>query len=167
MGVVDGDLAPDLDDQDLDLCFEKIKIEYEDRLKNVLTHIKTELERFSWFCSKIYELEDGTYAIGVSRDASHLTRDGDPDEQDVEIIARLMNSKQWDGTRGGLSFNVDVTSFGGESVGGLTPFNWTEDVWVPAIDEDKVEARMQLIEKADPYSMVKLLQKWLKGKAAR
>jgi len=166
MGVVD-DLAPDLDDSELTECYEKIKATYEDRLKNVLTGIKTELERFSWFCSKIYEQEDGRYAIGVSRDANHLTRDGDPDEQDVDVVAQILNSKDWDGTRGGISFNVDITSYGGEMIGGLTPYNYTDDVWVPVTDESRVECRIHLIENADPYDVVKLLQKWLKGRAAR
>lgn len=162
-----GDLAPNLSNEALAQCHDQLRVKFEDRLKNVLTRIKIELESFSWFCSKIYELEDGVYAIGVSRDQDHLTRDGEPDELDVEIVAQLMDSMDWANIRGGASFNVNVLSYGGELVGGFTPFLFADSQWVPIIDEAQIEARMKLLEEQEPFGMVKLLQKWVKGKAAR
>lgn len=163
------DLASKLNDTELSECYEKIKITYEDRLKSILTGIKTELESFSWFCSKIYELADGLYAIGVSRDPSHLTRDGDPDERDVEVTVQVSESADWDeNVRGGVSFSIDAHSANGEYIGYITPLDITQDTWVPAIDAESIEARMVTIEMGhNPFDMIKLLRKWLKGKAPR
>lgn len=165
--MVEGDLAPELSDAELEQCYEQTRAKYEDRVKNVLRSIKTELESFSWFCSKIYAREDGEFVIAVSRDALHLTRDGEPDDLDVEIIIQILKSKEWDGTRGGTAFKTSVMSYGGNLVGGFLPFNFSDDVWVPVIDDVKVEGRMVLLEQVEPFTMVTLLRKWTKGKVAR
>jgi hypothetical protein len=159
------DLAPNLDECELYDRYEEIREQYRDRVKKVLLGLKEELERFSWYCSRNpYEMDAGEWAILVTRDPCHLGPQGQFDNLDVEIKALIMNSKEWDGTRGGTAFHISVTSYGGEIVGGFAPHNYSEDVWASVEDSLAVEERMKLLEQIDPTSMLNMLRKWIKGR---
>ncbi len=169
MGVVGvvRDLAPDLDNSELEQCYEQNIVVFEDRMKNVLSAIKAELETFSWFCSKIYVLEVGEYAIGVSRDESHLTRDGESDELDTQLTFSFAKSKEVDGTRGGVSIKLELRSADGFRIATWLPYNLGDNKWVSITDEQKILKQMILAEKWEPFSVVTALRSWVKGKSAR
>ncbi len=159
------DLTPDLTDEQLTDKLEEVRLKYEERLTKVLFAVKEELERFAWFCSTIFRIDESESSILVSRDKAHTERDAAFDAQDIEITARILDSRYWEGNvRGGVAFAVDADTYNGESIGGYVPYNYTEMLWVPVTDEYQVEQRMKMIERVNPMSMVQLLRKWQKGR---
>lgn len=57
----------------------------------------------------------------------------------------------------GINFTFDIVDFGGHILGGITPYNYTSQVWVPAGDAAGVEERFRLIESADLSTLGTLL----------
>jgi hypothetical protein len=49
----------------------------------------------------------------------------------------------------GMSFGLDIVAEGGRILGGLRPFNYTNQCWVDARNEAAVAERWSLLEKAD------------------
>lgn len=142
---------------------------YKDRLKNVLDNVRIELERFSWHCSKISKLGGGAFAIAVSRDPSHLTRDGELDGYDVEVQVNTLTAHADNGELINAKFTMNVIPFEGAPI-----FYRFLDSLFPAsafrimspIDLEKaIGDSMKELESIEPYEIVKMLQKWIKGKS--
>lgn len=57
----------------------------------------------------------------------------------------------------GLQFAVHIIGDGGIIIGQLSPFNYTEDVWVPRNDPEALDARFGLLEAADYSNVPELL----------
>lgn len=171
--MVTKDFTPDLKESELIESYDRLKIKYRDRLKQILIPISEELKSFSWFCSKPSSIEDGQYVIAVSRDPKHVERDGDPDYLDVEISVHMLESEDWSNVRGGADFRITIVSYEGEKLGSFpfTPEFMPDlnkyDNWVGLLDEYMMEERLKNLETLEPYKIVLLLQKWMKGKAAR
>lgn len=145
---------------------------YEPRLKTVLNVVGIELERFSWHCSKIFKQGTGAYALAVSRDPEHLTRNGGPDDFDFEVSADsfsyTLDSKPDDF---GITFKLAVVSFSGETIITSLLYQFINDSRFSAYEakdramtEDEIEQEMMILEKFDPYQIVTAIQKWQKGK---
>jgi len=168
--MVKEDLAPNLEGPELMELYDRLKIEYSDRLRAMFGPIIEELKRFSWYCSKPFEVEDGQYAIAVSRDQAHLSKNGEPDDLDVEISAALLESEEWEDVRGGLDFSLTITSYGGDKIGRFPSVTLDFDRksnWAAISDYEEIEKRFKLIENVDPYHLVLMLQKMTKGKSAK
>jgi len=58
----------------------------------------------------------------------------------------------------GMSFRFDVVKYGGEIVGELSPFNYTDEVWVPRNDAAALQERFDLLVSADYPTVPELLQ---------
>ena len=66
----------------------------------------------------------------------------------------------------GVTFSLDIHGWGGRLVGGLQPYNFTEDWVVDARDPEAVERRFRLIEdNADPVDVVDLVNNWIIDRA--
>lgn len=50
-----------------------------------------------------------------------------------------------------------MAEVGGAIVGGLTPFNYTEQVWVPRSNPEAVEERFRIMEDADAEDLAFLI----------
>ena len=59
----------------------------------------------------------------------------------------------------GLNFSLDIQGDGGLIIGGLTPYNYTERVWVDARDDLAVAERWQMLEDADLTTIPSLILK--------
>lgn len=68
------------------------------------------------------------------------------DNDDLDIIFGIVDSKDSDGTEGGMTFSVEFCTIGGSPCGGLTPYNYSPDVWVPIADKAAVEERFKIFE---------------------
>lgn len=74
-----------------------------------------------------------------------------PDEEggeSVDISLDIAESERFDGTEGGVNFTIDIVEEGGRVLGGMAPYNYTDDVWVQRSDAKAVEARFALIEES-------------------
>lgn len=57
----------------------------------------------------------------------------------------------------GINFAFDMVGYGGQLLGGITPYNYTPQVWVRVGDTAAVEARFRLIEEANLSTLGLLL----------
>jgi len=77
---------------------------------------------------------------------------------DVDISFKIIESEQYDGEKGGVNFGIDIVEVGGRVLGGLTPYNYTPEVWVPRKDKEAVEARFCLMEDSDDDTIIPLIE---------
>jgi hypothetical protein len=71
---------------------------------------------------------------------------GKGEEDRIDVTLHVCESNSSDGSKGGVTFRIDAVDYGGELVGGFSPYNYTEEVWVPRRDEQAVEERFKLFE---------------------
>lgn len=83
-------------------------------------------------------------------------REANDAEQGFDISITISEQRVYDGDKDehgnpifGLNFGLDMVDYGGEIIGGLAPFNYTEDCWVDGRDVQAVENRWKLIEDCD------------------
>ncbi len=89
-------------------------------------------------------------------DPSHS--DGADDENIVDITLEIPEERDYDGGEGyGINFGVDITEYEGRMLGGLSPYNFTPQVWVDSRDPEAVAARWRIIEDSDIESIPSLI----------
>jgi len=62
----------------------------------------------------------------------------------VDVSITMLISEHSDGELGGINWGLDVVRGSGEILGGLTPYNYTDQVWVARRDRAAVETRWSL-----------------------
>ena len=73
----------------------------------------------------------------------------------VDVSITTLESEVNDGEENGLNFSLDVVGWGGTMIGGMTPFNYSDRVWVARDDADAVEERWNLFQGAfDPSAVI-------------
>jgi len=88
-------------------------------------------------------------------------RDGDINEyssEDIDVSLEVCASEDFDGEIGGVNFSLTVVEIGGRILGGLTPYNYTPQVWVDRKDKQAIEERFVIFEEADPDGVVELIE---------
>jgi len=132
---------------------ETIKAKYEPRALAVLNNIREELTTAGYTVSEPFELDDD--------DAGRWDMVVEPSEGREEVIDisfHFAESENWDGEKGGINFMLDVVSEGGRMLGGLTPYNYTESCWVKRNNPSAIEERFSIMEQADPFEVVGLVE---------
>lgn len=66
-------------------------------------------------------------------------------DETIDITLQVCDSEECDGTENGVNFSISVVTEGGKILGGLTPYNYTDSVWVSRDDEEAVETRFNLL----------------------
>lgn len=139
----------------------QIMQKYRKRIMWIMTQI-TEAAREAGF--RIVEfgfIEDDYYSwqmLTSFRDRPQP--DGTPWENDVTISVIIAESEFYAGSQDGVNFIMDIVEVGGRIVGGFSPFNYTDEVWVSRKDKTAVEERFRIFEGAiDPADIVRLLEK--------
>lgn len=136
---------------------ERVKEGYQERILAVLGGIKEALEAEGYEVSGPDDMscEDFRWSLLVYCESN--PEDDDLAEGDVDITFTIAESAQYEGSEDGINFMVDVVEVSGRIIGGMCPFNYTSEVWVPLDDSAAIEERFSYFEQADPESMVSLL----------
>jgi len=81
--------------------------------------------------------------------------EGDDDES-IDVSFTICEQQSFEGPEDadGLTFRVDLVEYGGRILGGMCPFNYTEECWIPIDEEERVEERFNYFELADPSEAV-------------
>ena len=143
---------------------EQIKDKYASRITTLLDAIVAELrEADETLCvSEVYDMHCDdfrwTYNVHTAEQDKHKD-----DLQGVDVTFVICESEQYDGEKNGVNFAVEIVGVGGEIVGGITPYNYSDRCWVPRSDPEAIEERFQLVEQADPSSAAELVTEFLKG----
>lgn len=77
---------------------------------------------------------------------------------DVDATFTLLEERVREGEGYGMAFGLTIAGDGGSVVGGMTPYNYSDDLWV--YTKAALEDRFQLFEKSDPQKFVECIQEW-------
>lgn len=138
---------------------EEIKDKYEKKILQILSNISDCLKdgEEGWKVGAVNEMHDDEFKWGML--ISKL--DEDPIElsnDDIDISFTIIESERNDGEENGVSFSIEAVTVGGVIVGGLTPYNYTNDVWVSKDDEEAIEIRFQILQQVDVSELVYLIE---------
>jgi hypothetical protein len=79
-------------------------------------------------------------------------------EELIDIQFDIAEARSYgDDPEDGINFGITIVKWGGEIIGGLTPYNYTPECWVSANDPDAVEDRFGILENADIQDLVGLI----------
>lgn len=142
-----------------------IKDKYESRITAILTVLKTDLiENGGLTVEGPYEMHDEEYCWSIGGWVPGIS--DEPTEDALAFDARIEIVEQAVREGGGLgvTFSLSITGYGGEIIGGLHPYNYTDRVWVDATDEEEVEERFKILENAEIGEATALILEWLERK---
>ena len=124
--------------------WEKLEAEYKPRLIVLAEQVRRDMMAEGWKCSEVDEFTDEDLAVMFVYWPEGSSEDNP--EHAIDLTFRLLDAAAWDGTENGTSFAVDICEYGGSVVGGLHPFNYSDQVWVDPTDAEAVAARWELFE---------------------
>lgn len=78
----------------------------------------------------------------------------------VDLTVELAESLGYEGTLAGVNVGLDIVAYGGAVLGGLCPYNYTDECWASLSDLHEVSRRMQIIEEADPLGAIALVDEY-------
>lgn len=125
------------------MTVQRINRKYAKRIKNILENIKQTLQNEGWKVEGPIDMACDEYCYSL-----FITRDAFPDEP-TDISIKICESEEADGSEDGINFSLNIVAYGGEILGGLTPFNYTNDCWISRHDAIAIEERFRIIEQAD------------------
>jgi len=134
-----------------------VKDRYAERILKVLESIRASLQEAGYHVEEPFDMSGDDYRWSMLVRVESKP-DGDYANGDVDITFEIAESEQFEGTEEGINFSIDVVEYGGRIRGGLTPYNYTEDVWANLDDTDAIEDRFAIFEQADPADIVTLLE---------
>ena len=143
---------------------EQIRDKYAERIVSLLDGIVAQIreDEPSLQVSEIDELQSDDYRWTFNVCTAEQAEQSD-EMQGVDVWFVICESEEYDGEENGVNFAIEIVGVGGEIVGGLTPYNYTDRCWVQRDDADAVEKRFRIIERADPCEAVCLVANFLKG----
>jgi hypothetical protein len=146
----------------------KIRRKYSGRILDVLRAMEKELTAAGYTVGAPYyqgDEDDEWWMTACPHSLKQRAEEDHPTDGDVDIRFTILRSETTDGEPGGVTFSVNITGSGGQIIGGMTPGNYSPDLWVPRKDHDAIEARFRLFEAADhPYEVVELVNRFTKRK---
>ena len=130
----------------------QIKDAHEGIILRILEGIRKALVEAGFDACEPYEMFDDQYQWWMS--VYIAGSDSERCLEDIDIVFEIAESR----ADHGITFSINVSTVGGEMIGGLTPYNYTDKVWVDVKDADGVRERFRFFEDADSASMVELIQ---------
>lgn len=124
---------------------------YNPKIQALLTQVREEALERGYQCDEPFEMSDDETRWTMLVMPAGSTYD---DEDGVDVSITILESEHRDGEENGLNFGLDVVSYGGEIIGGMTPFNYSPQVWVERDNPEAVEERWELFSNAFDASPV-------------
>lgn len=124
---------------------EQIANTYDTRIMALLETIRQNIGSIGGYESvEPYTMHDDNYrwAFATKNAEGHVA------EGSIDVMVELVESRDCDGedAPAGLNWTLRLTKFGGETIGGIEPYNFTPAVWVPLDNDRQIEDRFKLIE---------------------
>lgn len=131
---------------------------YRDRFKAILDKIREQLIG-DYIVDLPTECDDDDYRWMLLV-KTHSEESSEPHEKDVDISVEMVEaSSSGDDCfdEQGVTFRIDIVECSGLIIGGLCPFNYSENCWVDGRDMSQVEERFKLLEQANFSSIPALV----------
>lgn len=91
-----------------------------------------------------YEMSDDQYSAWLSIAGDRA----------FDVTITLEEARSYGDDLGGVGFGLDIVEYGGLLIGGVRPYNYTPEVWVPVDDEGAVAERWAFIDEVDDAETV-------------
>ena len=138
---------------------DQIEIAYADRMERILEEIKASFEHAGYQTSDVFDMSDEYLRKNLIVYKEKMpTEDEELNPNDVDINFEISPSIEYDGTTEGINFSINITSVSGRIVGGLTPYNYSSEVWVDVRDDAAIEERFNIFMQANPEEVVDLVE---------
>ncbi len=145
----------------------KIKSKYEKRILAIMNSIKQAvLAEENFIVSGPDDIGCDDFRWGMYIQTPEQV-ENDIRDEGVDISFIICESEHWDGEENGVNFMVDIVSYGGGMLGGLCPYNYTDNVWVSRKDPAAIEKRFNLMEKAEVGDIPYLINEFFERKIKR
>jgi len=148
--------SEELSEQQVDTVIDAVKSRYELRIVALLTGIGAQLKSQGWkVADEPYELTDSGYSWWIT-----TYRPGREEVEDncVDLRLEIAESRLYDGDmQTGINFGLEAVEWGGRPLGGITPYNFTDEVWVDARDAAAVEKRFRIVDQVDVEHLIHLM----------
>lgn len=139
---------------------EKLSKKYLPKMRSFIKAVCKAAKGSGFVCTEITDVSDDTYGVGVV-----IYPKGKTVEDGVDVTVDMPESAVAGDEPGGLNFRVNIVGYDGVVVGGLTPYNYTQDVWVAMDDDKAVAERWSVFDtSADPVEVVSLAKGWMQSK---
>ncbi len=137
---------------------DELEARYEPKIKRLFRDICDEaLERGDYHCMGPDAIHNDEFQWRMVL----VPADQEPEDAGVDVAITIAESGPRGDEPGGVNFAMDVTSYQGEIVGGLVPYNYTPDVWVDRNDVDAVDNRWDVFQNgSDPGAILDSIEEW-------
>lgn len=140
--------------------YEQVAKQYEPKIIELLNRIAADCKELGMNTIGPDEMsdEDSKWSLTVLRPGD-TEKSPDAIDRGADVTITIADSQQYEGEAQGVNFTLDAVATPGEIIGQITPFNYTEDVWVDLNDEEALRARFGLIED-DIDDVASSIQEW-------
>ena len=112
-------------------------------------------------------LEDEGYKVSGPHDLSrdeyrwylNVDINGD-DEQSVDISLEIAESLEYGDGADGINLSMDIVAYSGRILGGIAPYNYSDECWVALDDSEEIDTRMRIMEGVSAGEIIELLEQW-------
>lgn len=134
------DTAPDYAD-----TMEAIAKQYNDRILAMLEAMRGALAEAGYTSVEPFQMWDDNYRWAF---ATH-NADGVVGSGSADFTVSIAEQHDYEGEESpaGINWGLDIVAYGGLILGGLSPYNYTDQVWVDSADADAVLERYTLLHK--------------------
>jgi hypothetical protein len=95
-----------------------------------------------------WDSSDEEYQMGLSFSSYGRT---------AAVRITLVESLCREGSLDGIAFSLDLDAACGHVIGGLTPYNYSEELWVPVTDTESIAERWRLLRDSDGHDIDNVL----------
>ena len=133
-----------------DAVIDALHVQYTPKMQAVLGEVRAIfVDQIGWWAGDTYDMDDEEYVWTFQAAPTEFGKGDDP-AIDVSItLGEAVVFGDGESNPFGVSFRLDIVGYGGRIIGGIAPYNYTEDCWVDGTDADAVAARWQLIQDAN------------------
>lgn len=122
---------------------------YREAFRAKLSEIAGDFTEDGWTVDgEPFDSSDEEYEMGIS-----LSSYGRSADVRITLVESLCRS----GSLEGVAFSLDLGAQCGHVIGGLTPFNYSEDLWIPVGDREGIAERWQIIADTDGHEAETIL----------
>lgn len=141
-----------------------IERRYRRRIETFMGRIEKELESRGLDAGPAYTMHDEEFTWELTCCPKGVSfKQAQENDEFVDVRFQISESLASGDGLEGINFSIEATSYGGKMLGGLTPHNYTPQVWVPVTDKEAIEERFHLIESSDINELANIIMKHLKG----